>query len=67
MKKTKENLTEEEKAAIERAEQFIKDRKKIPTSERTPISNPEKYSFPIGINDEGELNVVTGRSEDESE
>jgi hypothetical protein len=26
---------------------------KIPENERVPITNPEKYSFPIGIDDDG--------------
>ncbi len=65
MEQTKENLTKQEKDAIERAEQFIKERQKIPASERTPVSNPEKYSFPIGMDDEGNLNIVKDENEDD--
>ncbi len=28
-------------------------KQQIPEQERVPITNPEKYSFPIGIGDDG--------------
>jgi hypothetical protein len=64
VEKAKENLTKEESEAIERAEQFIRERAKIPVNSRHPITNPDKYNFPIGMDDKGNLN--TANDEDEA-
>lgn len=66
VEKIKENLTKEEFEAIERAEQFIRERAKIPVSSRHPITNPDKYNFPIGMDNEGNLNVVKNEDSDKS-
>jgi hypothetical protein len=34
-------------------------RASVPGSEQRPVSRPEKYSFPIGVDDQGELFPVT--------
>jgi hypothetical protein len=46
-------LTEEEKKRIlAELEQAQAEREAIPPAERIPITNPDKYAFPIGIPDE---------------
>lgn len=50
---TKPDLTKEDLEALERAEKFIAERAKIPLSQRHPITNPDKYNFPIGMDDDG--------------
>lgn len=51
-------LTEEEKETLESLREFSRKIDSVPESEKIPISNPDKYEFPIGIDDEGNLNVV---------
>jgi hypothetical protein len=46
-------LTKEEQEILERLLEDDERREKIPPSQRQPITNPEKYSFPIGLDDEG--------------
>jgi hypothetical protein len=53
-----QNLSEEDKASLERLREFRDMHNKIPSEERIPITNPDKYSFPLGMDDEGNLNVV---------
>lgn len=48
-------LTEEEQEILNKLRRDNEEREKIPPSERIPITNPDKYSFPIGIDDEGNL------------
>ena len=51
-------LSEDEKIALESLKEFSKKIDNVPEDEKIPISNPDKYSFPIGMDDEGNLNVV---------
>jgi len=46
-------LTERQKRVLEKLKAAVKERDAIPGSQRRPISNPEKYSGPIGIDDAG--------------
>ncbi len=42
-------LTDEEKRILAVLQQKQAEREAIPPSERIPITNPDKYAFPIGI------------------
>lgn len=53
-----QNLSEEDKASLERLRKFRDMHNQIPPEEREPITNPEKYSFPVGMDDEGNLNIA---------
>lgn len=46
-------LTDEEKKILEELREFSKQRDQIPLSQRRPITNPDKYNFPIGLDDNG--------------
>jgi hypothetical protein len=59
------NLTEEELKELKEMLEVSKLRKQIPLEKRIPITNPDKYSFPLGMDDEGNLNVVRKREESE--
>lgn len=48
------DLTKEELEILEELREANAQRERIPPSERRPVTNPEKYSFPIGIGDDGE-------------
>ncbi len=60
-------LTEEEKETLKNLREFSKKIDNVPDGEKIPVSNPEKYSFPIGMNDEGNLNVVEDNNDDNFE
>lgn len=47
------NLTQEDLEVLERLRKADDERQKIPESERFPISHPDKYSFPLGLDDNG--------------
>lgn len=47
------DLTEEEDEILQRMLEEDKWREQIPPSQRVPISNPEKYSFSVGIDAKG--------------
>lgn len=57
------NLTEEEKEILDRLRRVSHLRDQIPAEKRIPITNPDKYSFPIGMDDEGNLNIVKNPEE----
>jgi hypothetical protein len=59
------NLTEEEKEILAQLRRTSHLRSQIPTEKRIPITNPDKYSFPLGIDDEGNLNLVKEHTEPE--
>lgn len=42
-------MTDEERRILEKTKQFVKQMEDIPDSEKTPITNPKKYSFPVGV------------------
>jgi hypothetical protein len=52
------DLTDEEQATLNRLREAAKRRNQIPPEQRIPITNPEKYSFPVGMDDQGNLNTV---------
>jgi hypothetical protein len=43
----------EEAKLLEEMRAYQEKRERIPDSEKIPISNPEKYSFPLGIGPDG--------------
>lgn len=48
------NLTPDEKKAIlERLQRDNEKKQQIPEQDRVPVANPEKYDFPIGLDDTG--------------
>jgi hypothetical protein len=59
------NLTEEELEELKEMLEISKLRKELPQEQRVPITNPDKYSFPLGMDDEGNLNVVSEREKSE--
>jgi hypothetical protein len=59
------NLSDESKANLAQMLEFIKQRDQIPPEDRVPITNPDKYSFPPGMDDEGNLNVARNQIEPE--
>jgi hypothetical protein len=46
-------LSDDDRRVLERLRQAAADRDAIPEDERTPVEDPERYSFPIGVDDEG--------------
>lgn len=50
-------LSDESKVNLEEMLEFIQQYDQISPEKRTPITNPDKYSFPLGMDDEGNLNV----------
>jgi hypothetical protein len=44
-------LTDEEKRILVELEKAQKERESIPPEDLVPITNPDKYSFPVGINE----------------
>jgi site-specific DNA-adenine methylase len=55
------DLTEEEKEILDQLRQDMDLRDQIPPEERFLMTNLDKYSFPVGMDDQGNLNVVRGR------
>jgi hypothetical protein len=49
------DLTDAERASVDRLLRLAELQEQIPPEQRIPITNPEKYSFPIGMDDEGNL------------
>lgn len=48
------NLTPDEKQAIlERLQRDNEKKQQIPEQDRIPVANPDKYGFPIGLDDTG--------------
>ena len=48
-------LNEEKQKVLERLMRDAERSENIPESERRPVRQPTKYSFPIGMKDNGEL------------
>lgn len=46
-------LTDEEREVLKELLEAEAERERIPASQRQPIMNPEKYSSPVGLDDEG--------------
>lgn len=46
-------LTEEEREILKELLEAEAERERVPASQRRPITNPEKYAFPVGLDDEG--------------
>lgn len=57
------NLTEEELEELKEMLEISRLRRELPQEQRVPITNPDKYSFPLGMDDEGNLNVVDKQKE----
>jgi hypothetical protein len=55
MKNVPKLSPEQEAGILEEMRAFQKKRNSIPPAERFPISNPEKYNFPLGIGPDGEF------------
>lgn len=54
-----------EQASRERLAAGLAAYKAVPKARRTPVSNPAKYAFPIGVDDDGNplpIDVQPGRS-----
>ncbi len=47
------DLSEKDEEVLERLRQAEKDSRAVPADERRPVTNPDKYSFPVGLDDEG--------------
>jgi len=45
--------TPEQNKMLERMKKDWEEKKKIPAEKRIPVSNPGKYNFPIGFNEDG--------------
>ena len=52
-------LTEEKRRVLERLMRDNEEAEKIPISERIPVSNPDKYTFPVGFDDNGKPFPIT--------
>lgn len=48
-----DSKADDKQAILERMMRDNEKKQQIPESDRVPITNPEKYSFPIGIGDDG--------------
>jgi hypothetical protein len=46
-------LTDRQKKVLEKLKAAIKEADAVPASQKRPISNPEKYAPPIGLDEEG--------------
>lgn len=46
-------LTEEDRRIARELAHFLAEHDAIPESERIPVTNVDKYSFPIGVDDKG--------------
>lgn len=46
-------LSEKDEEVLERLRQAEKDSRAVPSGERRPVTNPDKFSFPVGLDDEG--------------
>jgi hypothetical protein len=46
-------LSDQEKQTLDQLRQASQQRDQIPESQRKPITNPDKYAFPIGLDDQG--------------
>lgn len=55
-------LSEEDRKTLERLRAAAEARRKIPSSQRKPITNPEKFSFPPGIDENGKPFAVVPRT-----
>lgn len=47
-------LTQEDLEALERIRRFRGKQERIPEAERFPISHPDKYAFPPGLDENGD-------------
>jgi hypothetical protein len=48
-------LSEESKKVLQRLRAAAQARKRIPPSQKKPVAHPDKYAFPIGMDDNGNL------------
>jgi hypothetical protein len=60
------DLTNEEKETLKRLRQDYEDDQKTNSGRESHITNPDKYNFPIGMDDKGNLNVVKDENKDNS-
>ena len=58
-------LSDEDRQALERMRRAVEERDAIPPEERILVEDPERYEFPIGIDDEGNP-FPTARNADEA-
>ena len=55
-------LSDEENKILEQLRQANQQREQVPASQGTPITNPDMYSFPVGLDDQGRPFPPTARS-----
>jgi hypothetical protein len=48
-------LNEQQEKNLKKMQKFVKELDRVPPEERFIISNPEKYDYPIGTDDDGNL------------
>jgi len=53
-------LAPEERALLDILRSDKQARERIPVSDHRPVHNPQKYAFPIGIDDSGEFFPTAG-------
>jgi hypothetical protein len=58
-----QDLSPEDMESLDRLRRFRDMHNQVPPEKQIPITNPDKYSFPLGMDDEGNLNVDKQRSE----
>lgn len=46
-------LSEKDEEVLERLRQAEKDSRAVPPDERRPVTNPDKFSFPVGLDGDG--------------
>jgi hypothetical protein len=46
-------LSDEENKILEQLRQANQQHEQVPASQAMPITNPDKYSFPVGLDDQG--------------
>lgn len=46
-------LSDEENKILEQLRQANQQNEQVPASQGTPITNPDMYSFPVGLDDQG--------------
>jgi hypothetical protein len=51
------NSSKKDRECLERLRKFRDMHNQVPLEDRELITNPEKYSFPVGMDDDGNLNI----------
>jgi hypothetical protein len=56
-------LTPEEEEFVRLARELAEERAALPSEDRVPMANPDKFGDPIGMDDDGNLFPVEGGDE----